>query len=71
MIEVILKCRCTDGEVKLQVRERAEGEDILVWMEHVTARVGAWHSIRLCSETKLEYMKIPLAGRPDAGIGEK
>ena len=67
MIELRLKYKCTDGEAKLSVREREDEEDIRDYMEYVERQIGAWHVLRSCSETKLEY----LPARDDARIGEK
>ena len=63
-----LKCKCTDGEVGLAVRNRNEGEDIRDYMEYVQLEVGIWHKSRGCRETALEYLKIPIAD--GKGIGE-
>lgn len=71
MIELSLKCKCTDDEVKLFVRERGEDEDISDWMKFVQGQVGEWHRGRGCPEVKLEYMKIPLADKAEARIGER
>lgn len=60
MVELKLKCRCTDGEASLSVRKREEAEDILAWMDYVREEVGRWHSIRQCSEAELEYLKVPI-----------
>lgn len=70
MIALLLKCKCTDGEIKFQVRERGDEEDISDWMDHVTAQVGVWHAARGCQESQLEYMKIPLADRDNAKVGQ-
>jgi hypothetical protein len=64
-MRILLKCKCTDGEVGLEVRDREEGEDIAKWMDAVTERVSAWHLLRACSEPSLEYLKVPLSdGKP-------
>lgn len=67
MIALRLKCKCTDGEVMLAVRERHDGEDIRDYMEHVKGRVGIWHQNRGCPETHLVYMKMPLAAGKSIG----
>jgi hypothetical protein len=69
MIDVLLKCKCTDGEMTLTVREREDDEDIRDYMEYIQRTIGAWHSVRQCDEVALEYLKIPIADRPDAKIG--
>lgn len=67
-MEVMIKCKCTDGEIKFPVRDRKPEEDILDYMEHVQTRIGSWHMLRGCSETALEYLKMPIA--EGKGIGE-
>lgn len=67
-MQVLLKCKCTDGEVKHSIRNRNEGEDIRDYMEYVQLEVGLWHQQRQCSATALEYMKMPIAD--GKGIGE-
>lgn len=60
-MKILLKCKCTDGEVGLDVRERFDDEDIRDYMAYVTEQIGAWHMFRRCSETSLEYMKMPVS----------
>lgn len=68
MIEVKLKCKCTDGEVAMWIRSRNAEEDIRDYMQEVTRQVGLWHAQRDCPETKLEYLKLPIV--EGKGIGE-
>lgn len=70
MITLQLRCKCTDGEVEFQVREREDEEDIRDWMEHVVEKISEWHAARGCPETNLEYMKIPLADHGGAKVGQ-
>lgn len=67
-MKVLLKCKCTDGEVGLDLRDRNEGEDIRDYMEHVQGEVGRWHQFRGCPATTLEYLKMPVV--EGKGIGE-
>ena len=67
-MRLLLKCKCTDGEVGLSVRDRNEGEDIRDYMEHVQLEVGLWHQKRGCAETKLEYLKMPIAEGKQIGV---
>lgn len=69
-MKVLLKCKCTDGEVGLDVRDRNEGEHILDYMNHVQGEVGHWHQFRQCSETKLEYLKMPLTEDKPIGVSK-
>jgi hypothetical protein len=71
MIAVKLKCRCTDSEVELHIRERRDDEDILNYMKFVERQIGVWHADRECTETRLEYVKIPVSARPDAKLGQR
>jgi len=68
MIEIKLKCKCTDGEVGLVVRERSESEDIADYMEYIQGKIGIWHQSRGCLETKLEYLKFPLSEDKPIGV---
>ena len=61
MMKVLIKCKCTDGEIGFDVRDRNEGENIIDYMKQVQRELGTWHQFRRCSETALEYMKMPLA----------
>ena len=61
MIEIRLKCKCTDGETAIQVRERFENEDITDYMEYIQYVINVWHSDRGCPETTLEYVKLPIS----------
>ncbi len=67
-MRVLLKCKCTDGEVAHSVRDRNEGEDIRDYMEHVQNEIGRWHQFRQCDETALEYLKMPLADDKPIGV---
>lgn len=70
MITCKLKCKCTDGEVSFEVRERMEGEDIIHYMEALQIVVGQWHEKRGCPETALEYLKMPTEdGKPIGVVG--
>lgn len=68
MIECKLRCKCTDGEVTLRVRDRKKEEDIRDYMEHIQEEIGFWHMSRGCPETNLEYLKIPVPNETK-GIG--
>lgn len=68
MIECKVKCKCTDGEIMLPMRERLDSEDIRDYMGYIQNKIGAWHSKRMCSETKLEYLKIPLEEDKPIGV---
>ncbi len=70
-MQLILKCKCTDGEVTISIRDRREYEDILEYMEHVQNMVGDWHQVRRCAETKLEYLKMQLVDGKPIGVSEK
>lgn len=63
-----LKCKCTDGEVGLAVRDRGDGEDIASYMEYIQLEVGLWHQQRGCSATALEYLKMPVADGKPIGV---
>jgi len=67
-MKVLLKCKCTDGEIAHSVRDRNEGEDIANYMQYVQLEIGYWHQYRQCSATTLEYLKMPIAD--GKGIGE-
>ena len=69
MIKVKLKCKCTDGETEISIRGREDGEDIRDYMRAVQDEVSKWHRHRLCSATKLEYLKLPIV--EGKGIGEE
>jgi len=57
-MRLAMKCKCTDGEVGLSVRDRYEDEDIRDYMKQIQLEVGLWHQKRGCAETKLEYLKV-------------
>lgn len=69
-MKVLLKCKCTDGEIGFDVRDRNEGEDILNYMEHVQGEIGRWHQFRQCDQTALEYLKMPLTEDRPIGVSE-
>ncbi len=68
MIDIKLKCKCTDGEVTLLVRERFENEEVLDYMEYIQYVINVWHSSRGCSETTLEYVKLPISEDKPIGV---
>lgn len=68
-MEVKLKCKCTDGEIALQVPQRNEDEDIADYMHRLQVFLGNWHSNRQCTEAALEYLKMPII--EGKGIGEQ
>lgn len=67
-ITVKLKCKCTDGEISLEVPARELDEAIEDYMPRLQTYIGYWHVRRGCSETALEYLKIYI--EPGKGIGE-
>lgn len=75
MIGVRYKCKCMQDERELQVAERAEGDDVIVWMEGVVALAVSNDHRQLspnCRETTMEYLKIPLPeGSPQIGTKPK
>lgn len=67
-MRLVLKCKCTDGEIGLSVRDRGDGEDIRHYMDYVQLEVALWHQHRGCGETKLEYLKIPVTADKPIGV---
>lgn len=67
-MQILVKCKCTDGEAKVPVRDREDNEDIRDYMTCVQLQLGVWHSIRGCPETEMEYIKIPLVADKPIGV---
>lgn len=75
MIEVRYKCICLLSEVSVRVPYRREADDVVRWMEDVVAAaISRDHHQRqpLCTQTKMEYVKIPapenapfIGGKPE------
>ncbi len=72
MIAVRYSCpQCNVTDATVQVRLREPGEDVLKWMDAVTAALGADHAERSphCHPDRLANVKIPLTpGAPSIGF---
>lgn len=69
-MKALLKCKCTDGEVSLDMRDRDTYEDIRDYMQYVQVQVSKWHRDRGCTATSLEYMKLPVTEGKPLGVSE-
>jgi len=66
MISVLYSChKCGAEKVKVTVRERRDGEDVVAFVREVAREVGIHHRHRNCSGDKADLM-IPA---PEKGIG--
>jgi hypothetical protein len=69
-LTIKFKCVCTPEEQSMEVRTRRPDEDILEYMDYVTALLGKWHRGRMCLSNKLEYMKMPIPSE-NGRVGDK
>lgn len=67
-MKVLIKCKCTDGEVEFSLRDRRPEEDIRDYMEHIQIKLSEWHTLRHCPEPALEYLKMPMIEGKGIGV---
>ena len=68
-ITVFYACTsCGLKEVALSVKTRGE-ENVIEWLETVKAEASFDHALRSpnCKSNKMNYLKVPLAGRDKVG----
>ena len=71
-MDIIYKCSCMEKEVTIQVPDRREQTDIVVWMETLVLNCIAFDHSELspnCRKQAMEYCKIPLP-KSDEFIGQ-
>lgn len=69
-IKMLYKCACMQDDGSFDMRDRRTDENVVDYMEEVVAKLTNDHRKRnpLCTATKVEYLKLPVA--KDKGIGE-
>ena len=75
MITCLFSCDgCGLVDSPVRVRDRAENEDVVYWMEKVCMEaVGMQHSLLspMCRAKKLKYLKIPIDKEEGSWIGKQ
>ncbi len=69
-MKILFKCYCMKKETELNVRARADGEDIDVWMREVVQPTASrYHAIAhpRCKSPKCEYIKVPASQHRPVG----
>lgn len=73
-IRVLYTCEgCGFVDRPVEVGARVPGEDVIAWMEGTIRRLTADHELHrqpFCMAKEMKSIKVPIAQREDAGIGE-
>lgn len=72
-MKIIYKCTCMDAERQIEVMDRPEDGDLILWMNLVVGgSISCDHTARCprCPSETMEYVKIPVDENAD-GIGMK
>lgn len=71
MIEILIKCKCMIREVRIDVPNRRQNEDVTMWMQNVVIpEVSRAHQYLspFCKSKTMEYIKIQIGDNAE-GIG--
>lgn len=72
-MKIRYKCYCGDKEHEIEVTERPEGGDLVLWMQYVVSGTICVHHNVInpnCISLTMEYVKIPMDESAE-GIGQK